>query len=112
MIRHSRTVSELRFFESDDPAPMAQFDACCLLIWDSPTVIQLRMLHGALSRKLLRELVDWLDAARIEYVRARRADGRLLPLGVMQPDGSYVVEVARLVERFTHKGASDFAPFA
>lgn len=110
MIRHTRTVSELRFFEDAEPAPMADFDASCLLVWDSPQVVQIRMLKGSLSRKLLRELVDWLDAMRIEHVRARRADGRLLPLGELQPDGSYIVDVRRLVERFMSKGASDFAP--
>lgn len=39
MIRHAITVSELRLFDEPDPAPMADYDACCLLVWETPAIV-------------------------------------------------------------------------
>lgn len=111
MIRHALTISELRIFEADDPAPMAEYDASCLVVWETPTVIWLRMLRGGLSRKMLRSLLAWLVAQRIEVVKAHRAAGHVLPLAKAQPDGSFSVSVPELARRFLRPDAtSDWTP--
>lgn len=93
-IRHTPLVSELRLFEADAPPQQATYDACCNVVWESDRVIWLRMLRGRLTLKLLRELVDWLDAQGIVTIRAQRAPRRLLPLATRREDGSYEVRVA------------------
>ena len=111
MIRHAITVSELRFFEAGAPAPMAEYDASCMLVWETSTVIWVRMLKGGLSRNLLRQLLQWLLDHDISTVRAHRASGHVLPLAVLQPDGSYSTDVAQLAGRFLRPAAtSDWTP--
>ena len=111
MIRHALTVSELRIFDAEDPAPMAEYDASCLVVWETPSVIWLRMLRGGLSRKMLRSLLTWLVEQRIEVVKAHRAHGHVLPLARVQPDGSFAVAVPELAGRFLRPEAtSDWTP--
>jgi hypothetical protein len=100
VIRHSPTLSELRFFEAANPPPMAPFDACCLVVWETERVIWLRMLHGRLTRKLMRELLAWLVERGVDVVRSHRATGHVLPLGVERSDGSWETRVADLAARF------------
>lgn len=100
MIRHTPTLSELRFFEAANPPPMAPFDACCLVVWETERVIWLRMLHGRLTRKLMRELLAWLVERRVDVVRSHRATGHVLPLAVERPDGTWETKVADLAARF------------
>lgn len=99
MIRHTPTLSELRFFEADDPPPMAPFDACCNVIWESERVVWVRMMHGRMSPKLLRELIAWLHERGVQILRAHRAPHRLLPMAVRRPDGSYELDVAAALAR-------------
>ena len=98
MIRHAITTSELRLFESDDPAPMAPYDACCILVWETDRTVWLRMLHGSLSMRLLRQLINWLAAHGVETVRAHRAPRRLMPLAAQREDGSYELRIADAIE--------------
>jgi hypothetical protein len=101
MIRHAVTLSELRFFDADEPAPMAPFDACCLVMWESERVVWLRMMHGRMSRKLIRQLVAWMADHGVELVCAHRAQGHVLPLARQREDGHGLeVRVADLVAYF------------
>ena len=105
MIRHTPTLSELRLFEAASPAPMAEYDAACLLLWETPQVVWIRMLKGHVSRKLLRELLQWLLDNQVHTVRAHRAAGHVLPLSVLQADGAFSVSVADLATRFLRRPA-------
>lgn len=80
-IRHEPTTSTLRFYERPSDEPTPQYDAVCTVVWETPRVIWIRGLHGALSRRLLRELLLWLVQNRIETVKAHRDQTRKLPLG-------------------------------
>jgi hypothetical protein len=110
MIRHSLTVTELRLFEADNPPLGADYDASCLLVWLTATVVEIRLLRGGLSRKLLRELLAWLVDQRIETVQAHRSGGHVLPMAKRQADGTYATNVADLAARFIRPGGSDWVP--
>lgn len=101
MLRHTIAISELRFFDADNPAPMARYDVSCLVMWEQPTIVWIRMMSRnsageGLSRKLLREFVQWLGDMGIEAVRSRRGVGHMLPLARLQADGSYLNIVSDL----------------
>ena len=103
MIRETVTVSELRLFNAAAPAPMAMFDASCLLVWEAPKVVWLRMMQGRMSRSLLKELVLWLSDHGVQTAKAFRAEGHVLPWGVEQADGSVVMSVDAAVARYTNR---------
>jgi hypothetical protein len=111
MIRHAITVSELRFYADDNAGPMADYDASCMVVWETPFIVWIRMLRGGLSRALLRNLLEWLVNQGIVTVRAHRAAGHVLPLAKEQPDGSYSTDVQALAARFLRPNAtSDWTP--
>lgn len=99
MIEHSLTVSELRMFSAARPDPAADFDASCMLIWQTPTVVWVRLLKGALTRALMAELLQWLQAQGVHTVLARRVDGRVLPMGRKRADGTYEIDLPALAAR-------------
>jgi len=104
MIRHEVLVSQLRFYEETSEDPYAQYDAVCTVIWNGTSDITIKGLHGTLSRKIFRELLDWLAVNNITTVRANRAPQRLLPCAQEQLDGSYLVLVSDLLKHFRYKG--------
>ncbi|MCW5623907.1 MAG: hypothetical protein KIT73_04210 [Burkholderiales bacterium] len=88
-IRVVDSVSELRFYEDSDPAPMARNDCVCVLHrWWGP-IGMLTLMNGDMSRKLLRELADELINRGIRVVFADRAPGRQLPLFRLVDDGDF-----------------------
>lgn len=105
VIEHQLTVSELRMWQAADASPSSDFDACCLLMWESPNCVWLRMLRGTLSRRLLRELLSWMVMTGIETVRAHRSAKHVLPLARQMENGSYELRVAELAARLDRKAA-------
>lgn len=114
MIRYTETTGELRFFDDDDAPHMARFDASCVVLWEQPTVVWIRMLStnagSSVTRKMLRDLVDWLVEHRVEMVRSRRGMGHLLPLARLQPDGSFLNVVSDLLDYVSRGQRGPLAP--
>lgn len=88
-IRHCAITQELRFFESDNPADWAEFDAFCILQHWRPGLACLRGLHGQLSRKLLRQLAATLLDQGITIIYADRAPHRKLPIATKIDSGDF-----------------------
>lgn len=79
MIRHELQITQLRFYNEDSDNPFQPYDAICSIVWESPKVIWIRGFHGTLTRKLLRELFQWVLSNGIEKIKAHRASGKTLP---------------------------------
>ena len=103
VVRHTLVASELRLFESDDPGPTDPFDACCNLVWQSPTVVWVRMLHGRMTLRLAQQLLDFVVAHGVKTLRATRAEGRILPGGKLLKDGTFEIDVQALAARRARK---------
>lgn len=86
MIRHTPTTSTLRFYASADPGPFEPYVAVCTLLWETSTTVWIVGLHGAFSRRSLRELVGWMRASGVTLVKAHRAPDHKLPFGKMVGD--------------------------
>jgi hypothetical protein len=98
VIVHTLTFSELRFFKGEW-AEGVEYDASCVVMWESPTIVWLRLLQGTLTRKMLRELLDWLISNGIEEVKANRGGKHSLPLSVKK-DSYYSLVVKELAAKF------------
>lgn len=106
MIRHEVTTSILRFYERESSASTPPFDATCVVQWETPRIVWLKAFHGRLTRSLMRCLLEWLAENGIHTVKAYRDAAHHLPFGRLQDDGSTVIDVADLVDRFTRRTAS------
>ena len=103
VVRHTPVISELRLFESDAPGHMAPFDACCSVVWETPTVAWVRMLHGRLTLRMAQQLLDFFVERGVKTLRATRADGRILPGGKARDDGTFEIDVQALAARRARK---------
>lgn len=66
-------------WDRDPQADMPPFHAVATVVWRAPAEVYLLALHGELTRRDMRDLVDWFAAQRIERVLCTRAPGHLLP---------------------------------
>lgn len=91
-----------RFWDDDAAVYGTRYDASLVLQWESKAAVILSAFTlnaGAhVTRKLLRELVAELAKFGIERIRSTREQGRLLPFGKLQPDGTFLHSVAELTE--------------
>lgn len=78
-IRHEPTTSILRFYASAEPGPWEPYVAVCTVIWQNAERVWLCGMHGTISRKHLRELVDHLWAKGVRTIYAHRDPTRRLP---------------------------------
>jgi hypothetical protein len=100
MIRHEVQISTIRFYNEPTDDPFAQYDAICSLVWETPTVLWIKGLHGDLTRKTLRDLLSFLVENGIQTVKAHRSAGRTLP-GLKTRNGQFAeVSVTDLANRF------------
>lgn len=79
MIRHELTASVLRFYALDSLDPFEPYVGICTLLWENPTTVWIKGMHGAISRMHLRELMVFCTEQRIETIKAHRAGGHVLP---------------------------------
>lgn len=106
MIRHETTTSVLRFYEQASDLATPPFDAICTVLWETPRTVWLKGFHGQLSRGLLRALLEWLIDNHIQTVKAHRDSAHGLPFARPQPDGSVLIDVADLSDRFGRRTES------
>ena len=92
-------TSVARFYAEDDPEPMADYDVVCTVNWEPPATAWLHGMMGKGSRRLWRELAESLHERKIEFIRAFRVEGRLLPGAELMPDGSWRIPVAQFVRK-------------
>jgi hypothetical protein len=94
-------VAVARFFEPGTVYGQ-RYAASAVLQWEGPKVLNVSAFTvnsgHHVSRAMLREFVDELVKLGIERIRATREHGRVLPLGVKQSDGTFLHDVAELVE--------------
>lgn len=106
MIRHEPLTAALRFYERDSDLPTPPYDAICTVVWETRNTIWIRGLHGEMSRKLLRELLEWFIDNGVCTVRAHRDSAHSLPFARTQDDGSFAIDVADLIDRFARRTES------
>lgn len=82
MIRHDHVASALRFYASDTPGPFEPYVATCTLLWETNAVVWIVGMHGAMSRKHVREMVQFLHAQGVTTAKAHRHPSHRLPFGV------------------------------
>lgn len=108
MIHYSRLVGTLRFYPPEAGATpyedMADYVAVGTVVWETEDTIFINGLHGAMTRAMQRELLDWLIAHGIKRVKAHRAPQRSLPFA-RRVDDHEEIEVADLVARFKESAA-------
>ena len=95
-----------RVYDCVEPEPMAPYCATFVLEWQGPREVWIKGMHGRLTRHTLREIVAKLVEIGAHTVLAQRAEGRVLPCGVVGEDGVTRIRVADLANRFASKGAS------
>ena len=81
MIRHDLVTSSLRFYASEEPGPFESYVAICTLLWETDAVVWIVGMHGAMSRKMIRELVQFLHTAKVAVAKAHRHPAHRLPFG-------------------------------
>ena len=87
-------------FNSDAPGPYEPYDAIATVLWEAdPHTIWLQGFHGKVGLRILWQLHAWFVEQGITTVKAHRADGHVLPGGVLGPDGGAPVDVAALGRR-------------
>ncbi|HOX89917.1 MAG TPA: hypothetical protein PLN55_09925 [Burkholderiaceae bacterium] len=98
MIRHDLVTSTLRFYASEEPGPFEPYVAICTLLWETDNIVWIAGLHGSLSRKLLRELVEKLHGLGVSLAKAHRHPAHRLPFGV-EVDDHIEMDVATMARR-------------
>lgn len=90
---------------------MPEVSAVFCLHWDmaDPRALWIKGFKGSMTRQGLRVLLTKLVDLQVHTVLAIRADGHVLPLGVVGPDGVTRISVQQLVDRFAKPGASDWS---
>jgi hypothetical protein len=96
MIRHTVQFSSLRFYESDTPTQFEPYAAICSITWETPTIIWITGLHGTLTRKMLRQLVQFFFEHNIATVKAHRADSRALPFVTYRTEYHVEIDVSKI----------------
>lgn len=77
MVREEVTVSILRFYEHDTDDPLAKYTAVCTLLWESSDVVWVKGMSGTLSRKNLRQFLQFLRDKKVRLIKSTRAGGSL-----------------------------------
>lgn len=103
MIRHDPMITTIRFYDVETEDPFYPYVAICTLVWESPSVIWVKGLHGDLSRKLLREFLIFLVDNKVKTVKAHRASGKTLPFIVFRENEYTEISVDALAEKFLKK---------
>ena len=80
MIRHTVVISEVRFYSAETDDAFAPYCAICTLVWENPTTVWMRGLHGDLRRTQMVEMAEWMQNAGIKTVKAVRHPRHVLPL--------------------------------
>lgn len=109
MIRHevlTHPASILRLYRVASEHETPPFQAVCTVAWLGGGEIELKGFHGRLTRSMLRDLLGWLEVNEVRIVRAHRDSAHSLPFAREQPDGTLLIEVADLIERFTRRTES------
>ena len=99
MVRQEVLVTVLRFYTQENPKERDSYVAVCTLLWESPSIVWLKGLHGNLTRKVLRDLVQWLLDNKISLVKAIRASGSL-PLATYTRGEYCEIDVEKRREEF------------
>lgn len=89
MIRSEPLIEIVRIYDGENIDPYADYVAVFTLVHDSKNTVWIRALSGKLSRKNLRELVNYLYSREIFIVKADRALDRRIPF-TSKRDGMYV----------------------
>lgn len=99
----------LRAYPEDDMPLMANFQLVCTV---QQSGVEEAWIHGMLgesNRVIWRAIASALMDRGIRYVRARRAQGRILPRGETMEDGSLRVDLQQLVLRPRDTSFSELA---
>lgn len=100
MIRHTTVTSQVRFFNKESSDPYASYDAICTLMWETPQIVWITGLHGVITRKLLAELIVFLDSQDVQQIKAYRAPGRNLPLSELIGPNLYSIDIKQAMQLF------------
>lgn len=103
MIRHELTSSILRFYPLECLDPFEPYVGICTLLWESPSTVWIKGMHGTISRAHLRELMVFCTDLQIETLKAHRANGHLLPFMRLAPDGHMELSVSQVVAKLAAK---------
>lgn len=96
MIRISHELSIIRFYDEAEEG-MVPYAAVATVFWESADTIWIKAMHGTITRRMLRELVNELAQQGVRYIKAKREEGRQLPLGVLQDDGTFIIDLKKVI---------------
>lgn len=83
-------LSLVRIYTSPNPAEMEPYQMGCVLVWETPTTVWVKLLVGVGgNRKLWVEFVEALAAEGVEKIKAYREEGRTLPRASFNEEGGY-----------------------
>ena len=99
MIRDEPLTSTVRFYNNDDADKFADFDAVCTLVWESPTVVWVKGLHGEMNLKLIKQFADYLNSRGVKTLKAFRADNRRLPFTTNRDGNMVEMDVEKALRR-------------
>lgn len=100
MLRHNTITSIIRFYDCEhSDNPFEPYIGVCTLIWENNNTIWIQGMHGVMSRKLLREFLEFCISKNITIIKAYRAPNHQLPM--MREVGDHLeISVNELVKRF------------
>lgn len=84
-------VDDNAVFRKDD------YDGICTIRWDPPETCWVSALKAEregprrINRRVWRQFIEALMAEGVRYVRATRAEGRIIPRAEKLPDGSFQI---------------------
>lgn len=104
MIKEEIQLSILRFYDTETTDPYQPYIAICTVIWETKDIIWIKGLHGNLSRKLLRQLVQFLEEKNVRLIKTHRAASKTLPF-ISRREGEYAeILVSDLTRAFNKHG--------
>ncbi|MGC3984846.1 MAG: hypothetical protein QM777_09010 [Pseudorhodoferax sp.] len=89
----------LRAYPEDDMPLMADFQLVCTCQQSAADEVWIHGMLGQSNRVIWRAIAGALLGRGVRYVRARRAQGRILPRGETMEDGSLRVDLHQLMQR-------------
>ena len=103
MIRHELLTSTIRFYIEASDDPFAQYDMVCTIVWETPNTVWLRAMHGTMTRKLLREFVQFLVDNKVKTVRAHRSMEGTLPFTTARTEHNIEIDVDAAYAKMTRR---------
>jgi hypothetical protein len=97
----------LRAYPEDDMPLMADFQLVCTCQQSCCDEVWIHGMLGTSNRVIWRAIASALMDRGIRYVRARRAQGRILLRGETMEDGSLRVDLHELIQRSCDTGFSE-----